>query len=335
MNLRSCAAILCVAIIVVMTISIPADAGVMSGPSIVGKIEGGGVSVVQLYADDGDGVLTASDVMTDSLSTDADGGFVFQDLDTLHEYFVMYGAQVSELQRIGDIKSYIDSFDITQTVTSTPVSGFRIDTADGPLDKVLGGVRDLYIEVFSGPAEGQLRSNPYSLTSSLQIDMSAGVSGMAAVTWDGVAGGMVAENGLNVDLTNSGAYSGISLGLAVDRAGAGQLLQLIMHSAGETSMAEVEFPVTPDVSPSSMLYVPFADFVGTADPTQVSSFQLVIDDAKPSLDARITDIGLTGPNPVSFPVVPEPTTGGMLVGTLLVACACRRGRAVRKSLAQD
>lgn len=314
MNLRLITAIACG--VVFLQTSLSAD--MMPGPGIVGTIAGGGVSVVQVYADNGDGVFDAADVVMQSKNTDAEGKFSFDNLDMEHAYFVMHEGQVSPLQRIGEIKSYIDSFDITQSITSDPTTGFRIDSASGPAGMILGGFRDFYVDVLSGTAEAKLRSNPYSLSSALQIDMSAGVSGMATVTWDGVKGGIEPSAGLDVDFTNGGMYHGISLGLAVDQAGKGQMLRLLMHSPDGVSEAEVEFPVTPRVSPAKMTYVPFSDFIGDADPTAVAAFQMIVDETKPSLDARISDIGLTGANLVSFPVVPEPSSGLLLIlGSLL------------------
>ena len=150
---------------------------------------------------------------------------------------------------------------------------------------------------------------------------------MASVTWDGVAGGMTPAAGLNVDLTNGGMYHGISLGLAVDQAGAGQILKLLMHSADGVSTAEMVFPVTPNVAPVEFKYIPFTAFEGDADLTDITAFQLMIDETMPSLDAQISGIGLTGANPVSFPLIPEPSSSMLLLfGLIGLAGWRRRGR---------
>ena len=54
---------------------------------------------------------------------------------------------------------------------------------------------------------------------------------------------------------------------------------------------------------------------------EVTAIQLMVDETMPSLDARISGIGLTGANPVSFPLVPEPS-GAMLclMGLGLLRC---------------
>ena len=214
----------------------------MPGPGIVGTIEGGGSHAVELYADDGDEVLDSDDVVLQIKSTESDGSFSFDNLDMDHSYFVRFKGQISPLQRLGEIKSFIDTFDITQSITANPISGFRTNSAQGPLSSILGGVRDFYVNVLDGPAEAQLRSNPFSQVSNLQIDMAAGVSGMVSVIWDGIEGGMEPEHGLDVDLTQGGMYSGISLRLAVDRAGAGQMLKLLLHSADGVSEKRSSFP---------------------------------------------------------------------------------------------
>lgn len=298
-------------------VAIPATGDMMPGPGIVGNVEGGGIHVIQLYADNGDGVLNASDVIWQVESSEPDGSFVFENLDMDQNYFVLHNGQVSPLQRLGEIQSFIDTFDITQTLSANPNTGFRVNSAEGPLEMIMGGVRDFYVDILSGTAEAQLRSNPFSRTSNLQIDMSAGVSGMVSVTWDGVRGGMEPDAGLDADLTHGGMYNGISLRLAVDRAGEGQMLKLLLHSADGVSEKEIPFPVTPQVSPGSLTYIPFDAFEGTADPTQVTAIQLMVDETKPSLDARISGIGLTGPSPVSFPIIPEPS-GCVLLGLGLV-----------------
>ena len=179
----------------------------------------------------------------------------------------------------------IDTFDITQSVTSDATSVSGMNSISGPTASILGGHRDMYLEILGGFADGKLRANPFLLNSNLQIDMAAGVTGMASVIWDGVSGitGMEPDHGLDMDFTGAGAYEGIAVRLAVDAAGEGQLLKLMIHSSGgRMSEAEVEFPVVPDVEPREVKFVPFADFVGSADVTQVSAFQLVINAEMPS-----------------------------------------------------
>jgi len=291
-------------------------AGVMPGPGIMGTVEGGSSSVVQVYADNGDGTFdSSSDSLIETVTTNSDGDYKFDNLDMAMDYFVFTNGEVSPAQQIGDVKYMIDSFDISQSLVANPNTGFRVSSTTGPVDSIMGGFRDLYLDILSGPADGMLRSNPFSRSSNLQIDMSAGVTSMVSVMWDGVGGsdGIIPDSNLDMDFTAGGMYHGISLGMAVDRAGEGQVMELQMYSPSGTSTAFVTFPYEPNVDPDKQLnFVPYSDFVGDADPTNVSAFQMMIGETKQSLDAQINVIGLTGPNQVNFKIVPEPTSLLML-----------------------
>lgn len=316
MTRRRIVAVLCG----VLSYSSIAAAGVMPGPGITGTVEGGSSSVVQVYADDGDGTFSPfSDSLINSVTTDGSGAYQFDNLDMEMDYFVYTNGESSLAQRIGDVKYMIDSFDISQSVIANPNTGFRLSSTTGPAASIIGGFRDLYLDILSGPADGMLRSNPFSRSSNLQIDMSAGVTSMVSVTWDGVAGsdGIIPDSALDMDFTADGMYHGISLGLAADRAGEGQVLELHMHSPSGTSTANVVFPYDPNVSPQQLSFVPFSAFVGDADPTDVSAFQMMIDETMPSLDAQINVIGLTGPNEVNFKIAPEPSSFLMLIFGLI------------------
>ena len=77
------------------------------------------------------------------------------------------------------------------------------------------------------------------------------------------------------------------------------------------------------MSPADLTYVAFEDFIGDADPAQITAIQLMLDETMPSLDARISGLGLTGANAVSFTAAPEPSSGILfLLGLGLVARRC-------------
>jgi|GEM_PF-6232003 len=287
-------------------------------------------SQVDLYLDDGNALFDGSDTIVGSAMTNGNGDYSFADLDLDGSYFVVHGSDVSALQTPGDIRYTIDNFDITQSVIANPVSGARMDSIAGPTSSILGGHRDLYLQISSGTADGKLRANPFSLNSNLQIDMASGVTGLGVVTWDGILGttGMVPEHGLNMDFTEGGLYDGVGLRLAVDAAGQGQLLKLLIHSGDKVSEAELEFPVVADVQPTVGSYVPFTSFVGDADITNVTSFQLIIDADMPSLDAQIDVIGLQSESIVDFAVVPEPASASLLIACFLGLLAARRRQLV-------
>jgi len=284
---------------------------------------------VRLYVDNGDATFSDADTPLGMATTDENGEYEFGDLDPNASYFVINGVESSDLLFPGQVSRLIDSFDVTQSVMADPISGARMGSAIGPEASVLGGYRDLYLEILSGSAEGKLRVNPYSLNSNLQIDMAAGVVGRATVTWDGVQGatGAIPEGELDMDFTGGGIYTGISMRLAVDAAGAGQEVDLVIHSTdGGVSTAAVEFPVIRSVVPSHVEFVAFDDFVGDADVTSVSAFQLIIDSTSPSLDAQIDVVGLSGPKTVDFAVIPEPTAGLLLLGGMIMLFGYRGRR---------
>ncbi len=304
--------LLCAAVSCCVIFSVPAFAGTM--PAISGQVFDGESGVygelVELYLDDGDGSLTHFDTHVAAAMTDAAGRYTFETLDPDGAYFVMHASGASFVTP-GDVRFVIDSFDLTQSVIANPVSGARMSSIGDGGTGVLGGHRDLYLDVLAGPAEARLRVNPFSLNSNLQIDMSAGVSGMASITWDGVDGisGMAPDHGLDMDFTGGGEYEGVAVRLAVDAAGEGQMLKLIIHSdEANSSMAELQFPVIENVDPTALAYVPFEEFVGTADLTSVSAFQLLMDETAPSLDAQIDLVGLAGTSTVNFEVIPEPSS---------------------------
>ena len=303
---------------------------------------------MQLYMDDGDSVFTADDTMMGAQKTGLDGSYRFEELSATDSYFVVslseetdewiFEDTVSGLQTPGAIYQVIDSFEVPQEVTANPLVNSVAGAVSGSTDQIIGGQRDTYIEVIDGVAEGQLRVNPYQLTSNLQLDMSAGVTGRAVVTWDGADNdaGMVPGAGLGaMDLTFGGHADGIVLKMAVDAAGAGQMATVSLYSnnAQDISTVDVEIPVVGDVEPTGFAYVRFADFVGGADPTSVDAIQLAIDPSMPSLDARFAELGVLGPVTVDFPasvggtLLPEPGGfAGLLLGWGLVAGVSRRRR---------
>lgn len=284
---------------------------------------------VLLYLDDGDAAFGAGDSMVTSAMTNGSGAYMFDALDANAGYFVVHEGEVSQLQTPGKLGYTIDDFEVTQAVVATPISGPQANSIVGIGNSILGGSRDLYLEIYEGSADGKLRSNPFSLNPNLQIDMASGVTGMGVVTWDGVPGGidgMTPQHGMDMDFTGGGLYEGIGLRLAVDAAGLGQQLKLMIYSGeGNMSEAELEFPVVPDVVPNVASFVPFSSFHGNADITRVSAFQLMVDTTMPSLDAQIDVIGLQGTSNVDFAVVPEPSAVVLLIsGLLAVACRHRR-----------
>lgn len=310
------------------------DAATM--PAILGRVitvgEQQSVSALELslFQDDGNGVFDSGDTHAGSTQTDENGNYEFGRLDPDGSYFVTAAGEVSELQTPFLDPMIVDSFDITQSVIANPVSGGRMNSVSGPEHLLLGGHRDLYLEVVGGIAEAKLRVNPFSINSNLQVDLSAGVTGMAVVTWDGTPGttGMDPDNGLGgMDLTNGGMYNGLMIRLAVDAAGFGQSGEVRLHSGDDVSVAEFQMPVTEAVNPTGFVFVPFADFTGDADAANAGALQLLIDATNPSLDAQIDLVALTGPTTVNFAFLPEPSSAlTIFMGILGLMGFRRHGR---------
>jgi len=240
--------------------------------------------------------------------------------------------EVGAVQSAVGASFVIDTFDITQSVVADPIGVRSMGTVAGPTSSILGGYRDMYLEIIGGVAEGRLRANPFLLNSNLQIDLSAGVSATATVIWDGVPGitGLEPDHGLDMDFTGGGTYEGIAVRLAIDAAGEGQMLKLLIHSSGgRKSEAELAFPVVPDVEPTVVQFVPYTEFVGDADMTNVSAFQMIINAESPSIDAQIDVVGLSGPNTSDFEILPEPSSMVLtLVAGLSLLGLRRRSAAV-------
>ena len=280
---------------------------------------------VELFADNGDLVFSESDELVDTVATDELGNFDVGDLEPTQSYFVSHDGQISALQSPGAPGYVIDSFDVSQSIVANPIVGYRTGSIAESRGALSGGHRDMYLQINGGDSEGKFRVNPFALSSHLQIDMSAGVTGMAAITWDGTPGttGMDPDHGLDMDFTDGGRFDGIMLSLAVDEAGSGQMLKLVMHSEdGTMSEADVQFPVVSEVEPTTLVYVPFREFQGSAHADQVSAFQLIIDAQAPSLDAKVDMIGLIGPTTVDFRVIPEPDSlviFGFVFGLLVLS----------------
>lgn len=220
----------------------------------------------------------------------------------------------------------IDAFTDPQESIASAGPIARVAMSSRPLPRVLGGHRDLFVSVSGGVAEARVRSNPFGLKSGLQIDMSAGATGLVAVTWDGVAGttGAEPDAGLSLDFTVGGLYDGVVLPLASDAAGRGEQVELRLHSSGgRVSSALVDFPVVPGVEPEST-FVPFRDFLGDADVTDVTAFQMIINANLPSIDARVSLVGLGVAGTREFLVIPEPSCLRIFVlGFALAAIALR------------
>jgi uncharacterized repeat protein (TIGR01451 family) len=279
---------------------------------------------VRLYQDDGDGVFepgngdpqVGGDLVTaaDDGSTPENeaGSYAFGELSPDGAYFVqqpaqsagnsLLRAQVSDLIRPGRPQLLIDDFATRQvTIAAPPPPSRDTDSRELAETEVLGGERDLAVELLTGSAEIELRVNPFGLDDVLLFDSAAGTQGTRRVTWDGVDGdgGQLAMNLDGVDLTQGGQNTGLMMRAGVDNNGATVRVRLYEGSADDYSELSAPIPVTGGTA-AGVVFLPFADFPEGASPTSVDAIELYIDTGSESVDGQIDIVGAAGPYVVDF-----------------------------------
>ena len=214
---------------------------------------------ILLFLDDGDGVFEPGidDVPAGVAQfTDENGEYCFDNLDQNEDYWVVQPAQTVEDIVLEEQVSaliecepqlIIDEFITTQSTAALPppVSNDESALVLGGTE-VLGGERDLAVELSSGTSEVQLRVNPFGLSDVLLFDSSAGTTGLREVTWDGLDNdGDALGLGLGgIDLTQGGELQGITALMGVDANGANARFRIYQGSTGNFSEATVLIPVT-------------------------------------------------------------------------------------------
>lgn len=337
------------ALLSALLLSLASSLAVAGFPSVTGNVfhdadsngavnDGEGMQGVtlRLFADDGDGIFDETlDALVASEVTNADGTYSFDSLSPDATYFVqqvetlagslVLPGSVSGLISPGSYHLMIDEFADQQVVSGNPIFPVGQSTLTSP--SVIGGQRDLHLEYLSGPAESNLRANPYGLKDVLEFDQSAGVISRATVTWDGIDADMSvvpAVGGLGgTDLTQDGSNA-FAFTLGVDAAGADETLELRIYSGEDISTATMDLTVT-DGTATAFQVVPFTSFVGDASFEHVDAIQLVLGGNSPSVDAQVGPIGLIGPAIHNIAVaIPEPS--GILLAAFAVAWIAGRRR---------
>lgn len=266
-------------------------------------------AIVRLFLDDGDGIFEpgTDDVQVGAdLLTDANGEYCFDNLDQESNYFVQQPAQQVNGVTLAEMASaliecepqlIIDSFETTQSTSALPppVSSDQSSLSLGGTE-VIGGERDLAVELQAGTSEVQLRVNPFGLSDVLIFDSSAGTTGLREVTWDGVDndGDTLAMGLGGIDLTQGGTLQGITSLMGVDANGANARFRIYQGNSGNFSEVTRAIPVTGGAA-TSWVFIPFTDFVGTVDASNVDAIQLFIDTGNDSVDGQIDSIGVLGP----------------------------------------
>ena len=143
-------------------------------PSIRGTVTHGGSVLdgveLTLYEDDGDMTFDIGlDSVIVTMSSDADGGYLFSGLDASTNYFVYQSDQsVGTLEIHSSVSGpidpivellLVDGFEHQQRVEASPVA--MTDALNFSAGSILGGQRDLRVDYHSGPAEIVLHANPW------------------------------------------------------------------------------------------------------------------------------------------------------------------------------
>ena len=277
---------------------------------------------LSLYRDNGDGVFDQGiDQLVTNTTTGSDGRYSFNRLSS-GGYFVFQGAQtvsgstlkqsVSPLATFnaddaaGTIVTTIDTFNqTTQQVTDTTNDGVPV-VASVQAPEVIGGERDLYVNLTSNTGAINLSVNDTTLgLPGLLVFGSTGQGdGERRVSWDGIDGNaaVINDTGLgSVDLTGGGSALGLQLQVGADLAGSQAVVRLysndgVIGTANRFSSATLDIPQTGG-NVSQKEFLSFSDFTagagGAVDFTNVGAIELEITGTA-NIDGQADIVGTVG-----------------------------------------
>jgi uncharacterized repeat protein (TIGR01451 family) len=277
---------------------------------------------LSLYRDNGDGIFQqGSDELVSSTTTGVDGRYSFNRLSA-GGYFVFQGAQtvsgstltqmVSPLTTFssdavaGTIVTAIDTFNqTTQQVTDTTNDGVPVTTSVSA-PEVIGGERDLFVNLTSSTGAIQLSVNDTTLgLPGLLVFGSTGQGdGERRVSWDGFDNNaaVIDDKGLNsIDVTDSGTALGLQLQVGADLAGSQAVVRLYSDdgafgSANRYSSATLAIPQTGG-KVSQKEFLAFSSFTATsgggADLSSIGAIELEITGTA-NIDGQADIVGTVG-----------------------------------------
>lgn len=275
-----------------------------------------------LYRDNGDGSFQqGSDTLVTSATTAGDGRYVFQRL-TAGGYFVFQSAQtvsgstlpqmVSSLSTFssdavaGMIVTDIDTFNqTTQQITDTTNDGTPV-TSSVAAPEVIGGERDLFVNLTSSTGSIQLSVNDTTLglPGLLVFGSSGQGDGQRRVSWDGfdADASVIDDTGLgSVDLTSGSQALGLQLQVGADLAGSQAVVRLYSNdgnvaTANRFSTATLAIPQTGG-NVSQKEFLSFSNFAATsgggADFSSVGAIELEITGTA-NIDGQADIVGTVG-----------------------------------------
>ena len=292
-----------------------------NGDGIVDAGEEISGATIQLYLDDGDGVLNigGGDTQVGSdLTTDANGEYCVDNLDINASYFVLQPQQTVSGLQLDRIESslitpsdpgfLIDSFITAQTVAANPPAPSSANSTETLANEGVDSERDIVTNLISGPSAASVEVNPFGLSDTLAYNANVGVAGSTTVTWDGVDGDATSNAvGLGgVDLTDGGENTGIILLIGAQVSGSTATIRLYQGNDTNFSDATISIPVTTDGRAESYEFIPFSDFTSTVSPTNVDVIELFMDSsAAGANDIELDIIGANGPKASNFANVPK------------------------------
>ena len=279
-------------------------------------------ATVNLFLDDGDGIFEpgAGDVLQQTLLTDVNGDYCFDDLDPDASFFVQQPAQqvagiglseqVSTLQTPSTPGVLIDSFVTNQQAVASPpapaVSTSVLTFANE--SEVIGQGRDLVASLVSGDGEVAMIVNPFGTRETLRYNSDVAVAGNGSITWDGtdLDAGTITMGLNGRDLTNGGTETGIMLRIGAVVAGSTARMRFYQGNDLNFSEATLDIPVTIGGAATSYELIPFSSFLGPVTADDVDAIQLLLDAGNASgNDIELAEIGANGPKQVNFVTTPE------------------------------
>lgn len=266
-------------------------------------------ATVRLYEDDGDNIFNAGDTLRGSITTDANGEYLFGGL-AIGDYWVEQIAQVVSPHTLaqaviavsvtddssvdGELIDDFVSADPT-VLAADPVNSTDSGTADQPTSEVIGGERDMFVRL---TATGGADSVELSVAGDqLTINPTVAAQGEYRVVWDGDDddGDVTDFTGLgSVDLTDSGNSHGILLENTLFDQTGGSVTLRVYSSATNFSTLELNVPT----STATDLFFAFDDFTiggGTgADFADVGAIELIVESTVNGMDGSIDFVRAAG-----------------------------------------
>jgi uncharacterized repeat protein (TIGR01451 family) len=207
----------------------------------------------------------------------------------------------------------IDSFNATPQMVSDSLFGGRTVSSAAGMDVpvvggtgvsstlavpgALGGYRTLFVQRTSSGGLISMDADA-NAPGALEFDSNAASNGVFWVAWDGDGSQVLNPTGLGqVDLTNQGADTGLTLTLGADH-DSGFILLNVYSDAADWSQASVAIPNTTDGSLGQSVYIPWTSFSteggAGADFTKVGAVQMQIDGVS-AIDGQVGAIATAGP----------------------------------------